>query len=136
MILTLPPGNFIMIPGFDKIVEKRIQTARKNGAFDNLAGAGERLKLEDDRHVPEDLRLVYKILKNANCLPPELELKKKIRQAEDLLAGMTDTANQYHALKKINFLIMKLNTMRRGSVQFEIPQRYQADIAKRIEKDP
>ncbi len=55
--------------------------------------------------------IAYKILKNADCLPPEIELKKEIERTEDLLRGMADTAEKYHTLKKLNFLIMKLNSI-------------------------
>lgn len=122
-----------MIPGFAKIVEKRIQDARKNGEFDNLSCAGSPLKMNDDAHIPEELRIAYKILKNADCLPPEIELKKEILRTEDLLAGMADTAEKYQILKKLNFLIMKLNSMRNTPIQFETPQRYQTNLIRRFE---
>ena len=50
------------------------------GEFDNLEGQGQPLKLEDDSHIPPELRMAYKILKNADCLPPELELRQEIVQ--------------------------------------------------------
>ena len=121
-----------MITGFEKIVEERIQRAQREGEFENLAGSGQPLCLEDDQHIPEDLRLCHKILKNADCLPPALEIKKEIRQTEDLLAGMRDTAEKYRALKKINLLIMKLNTFNNGPVELEIPQRYDRQILDRL----
>ena len=123
-----------MIQGFEKIVEERILTAQKKGAFENLDGCGKPLALHDDFHVPEELRLAYKILKNADCLPPEIELKKEIRQTEDLLAGMQDTSEKYRLLKKINFLIMKLNTIRGSSVMFEMPQHYMEKLVDCLEK--
>lgn len=120
------------MPGFEKIVEQRIQQAMRDGVFDNLPGAGKPLVLEDDRHVPEDLRLSYKILKNAGCLPPEIELLKEIRQTEDLLAGVEDLEEQYRLTKKLNLLITKVNMMRKSSVEFEIPQRYAGKLNDRI----
>jgi hypothetical protein len=121
-----------MFPGFSKIVEERIQTAQKRGEFENLAGAGKPLDLKDDRGVPEELRLVYKILKNADCIPPEIELKKEIRQTEDLLVGMQATSEKYRLLKKLNFLIMKLNTIRNASILFELPQHYEQNLIDRF----
>ena len=121
-----------MFDGFQKIVEARIKQAQKKGDFDNLPGSGQPLKFEDI-NIPEDLRMAYKILKNADCLPPELEVKKEIRQTEDLLANMEDTAEKYRLLKKINFLVMKFNTLRNGKVDFEIPQHYQASLVDRLE---
>jgi hypothetical protein len=123
-----------MIQGFEKIVEERILMAQKKGDFENLDGSGKPLTLTDDYHVPEELRLAFKILKNADCLPPEIELKKEIRQTEDLLIGMQDTSEKYRLLKKINFLIMKLNTVRGSSVMFEMPQYYMEKFVNCLEK--
>ncbi|MBW2709101.1 MAG: DUF1992 domain-containing protein [Deltaproteobacteria bacterium] len=100
---------------FQKIIEKRIQDAQRNGDFDNLPGKGEPINLEDDRNIPEDLRLTYKILRNANCLPPELQLKKEIRTLEDMLDGIPDEKEKLRHIKKINYKIMQLNMMGRGS---------------------
>lgn len=117
-----------MITGFEKIVEERIRQAQKNGDFDNLSGAGKPLSLEDIRQIPEDLRLAYKMLKNADCIPPELEIKKEIRSTESLLETLTDEKLKYKTLKKLNYLILKLNTMRKGAVKFEIPQKYEEQV--------
>jgi len=122
-----------MFPGFTRIVEERIRKAQRNGEFENLAGSGRPLTLEDDRHIAEDLRLSYKILKNADCLPPEVELKKEIERTEELLRGMQETAEKYRILKKLNFLIMKLNSRRNSSIEFEVPQRYSARLVDRFE---
>jgi hypothetical protein len=122
-----------MIPGFTKIVEERIRKAQKKGEFENLEGTGEPLNLADDQAVAEELRLAYKILKNADCLPPEIEIKKEIHQAEELLDGMTDAAEKYRTMKKLNYLIMKLNTLRRTSIKYEEPQKYSDKLIKKLE---
>ena len=122
-----------MFPGFDRIVEERIRRAQQKGDFENLEGSGKPLRFKDDSQVAEDLRLAYKILKNADCLPPEVELKKEIARTEDLLSGMQDTAEKYRTLKKLNFLIMKLNTIRNGSIAFELPQQYSTQLVQRFE---
>ena len=121
-----------MFPGFNKIVEERILKAQKKGAFKNLSGTGKPIALEDDRHIPEDLRLAYKILKNADCVPPEIELKKQIRRTEDLLDGMEDTAEKYRIIKKLNFLIMRLNSLRMASIEFDMPQKYAAKLVEKF----
>jgi hypothetical protein len=123
-----------MIQGFEKIVEERILKAQKKGDFENLVGSGKPLKFTENFGVPEELRLAYKILKNADCLPPEIELKKEIKQTEDLLAGMQETSEKYRILKKLNFLIMKLNTIQDTSIMFEMPQYYMEKLVGHIEK--
>jgi hypothetical protein len=114
-----------------RIAEERILEAQRRGDFDNLPGLGKPLQLDDDSHVPEDLRLAYKVLKNADCLPPELELKKEILTTEQMLGRITDEGEKYKQLKRLNFLVMKLNMMRNVPVSWEENQRY---IDKIVEK--
>jgi hypothetical protein len=116
----------------ERLAEEKIRDAIQRGEFDNLPGRGKPLNLEDDRHIPDDLRLAYKVLKNADCLPPELELKKEIRKAEELLSSMKDEGEKYRQLQKLNFLIMKLNEMRKGSVQWEEKQLYYEKIVEKV----
>ena len=124
-----------MITGFEKIVEERIRQAQKNGDFDHLEGAGKPLDLEDAGRIPEELRLAYKMLKNADCVPPELEIQKEIRCTEALLAGMTDAKLRYNALKKLNYLILKLNMARGRAIDLEIPEKYEFQVAARLSAD-
>jgi hypothetical protein len=121
-----------VLAALERVAEKRINEAIRRGEFDNLPGSGEPLKLEDDRQIPDDLRLAYKVLRNANCLPPELELKKEIRTAEELLSSLKDESAKYRQIKKINYLIMKLNTMRKGSVQWEEKQLYYEKMVEKV----
>jgi hypothetical protein len=122
-----------MFTGFERIVEERIKKAQYKGAFDDLPGAGKPLDFSDDSHIPEDLRLAYKILRNADCLPTEIELKKEIHCTEDLLINMKDTAERYRILKKLNFLIMKLNACRNSDTRFDMPQKYMTALSDRME---
>jgi hypothetical protein len=125
-----------MLTGFENLVEERIRRAQQRGLFDNLAGAGKPLPPDViGATVSEDLRLSYRILKNADCLPPEVEVKKEIRRTEDLLRGMEDTQTRYRILKKLNYLILKLNTSRNGSAALEMPQYYTEKMAGRLEKE-
>ena len=122
-----------MFPGFDRIIEERIRRSQQKGEFENLAGAGKPLIFENDGHVAGELRLAYKILKNADYLPPEIELKNEIKRTEDLLSGMEDTAEKYRTLKKLNFLIMKLNFLGNRPIDLEMPQKYSGKLVERLE---
>ena len=117
---------------FQKIAERRIVEAIQEGAFDGLPGAGQPLKLEDDSHIPEDLRIAYKILKNAGYVPPEVALRKEIATTEEVLAGMPDTKTKYRQVKKLNFLITKLNMLRQTSTSLEKCQRYEKKLVERF----
>ena len=69
----------------DSLAEEQIEAAIRRGEFEQLPGQGRPLKLEDDSVVPEGLRVGFRILKNAGCLPPELLLRSEISEVESLL---------------------------------------------------
>ncbi|MEZ4566265.1 MAG: hypothetical protein R2860_04645 [Desulfobacterales bacterium] len=66
---------------------------------------------------------------------PRLKLKRRSGAQESLLADLTDEKLKYKTLKKLNYLILKLNTMRSGAVKFEIPQRYEAQVVGCLSDD-
>ena len=113
-----------MIYGYKKIIEEKIKEAQERGDFDDLPGKGEPLNLEDESLIPEDLRLSHKILKNANCIPPELELRNEIRQMADLLSGIPDEEEKYRQIKLINLKITRLNMMGHSSPLLDQDQIY------------
>ena len=123
-----------MLPGFDKIVEQRIRDAQRRGEFENLDGNGKPLRLDDESHIPEDLRLAYKVMKNADMTPPEIELRKEILRTEDLLEQMPETNEKYRLVNKLNFMITRLNVSRKGRIDFEMPQHYADKILDRLDK--
>ena len=55
------------------LAERKISQAIADGELDGLPGEGKPLDLDDDALVPEDLRLAYRILKNAGVTPPEVK---------------------------------------------------------------
>lgn len=55
--------------GFQKIVEEKIREAFERGDLDNLEGMGEPLAKEKYITIAPELRLAYKIMKNADLLP-------------------------------------------------------------------
>lgn len=125
-----------MFTGFEKLVEERILAAQRNGEFKNLEGTGKPLSSEDMSRVPQEFRLAYKILKNADCLPPEVALQKEIITTEKMLSSLKDEQQRYKAMKKLNFLIMKFNTLTNRAIRFEIPQRYEEALVSKMADNP
>ncbi|MBU0995545.1 MAG: DUF1992 domain-containing protein [Proteobacteria bacterium] len=123
-----------MIPGYEKIVEERILKAQKNGDFDNLEGTGKPIHYEDETGIPEDLRLAYKILKNAGCIPPELETSREIRQTEDLLKCQPDTKEKYRLMKKLNMLLRKRTIEAPAFASVSVMEQYHQSLVDRISK--
>ncbi len=93
----------------DKIAEQRIAEAMQRGEFDDLPGKGRRIVLDDDRLVPEELRVAYRLMKNAGFLPPELELRREISSVEGLLCQAVSAVERGHLNKRLNFLLLKLD---------------------------
>ena len=76
--------------------------------------------------------MAHKILKNAGYLPPEIETKKEIQQIEDLLVNCDDEYVKVKQLKKLNYLVMKLNTMKGDVVNIESQEKYFRQVVERI----
>ncbi|WP_432727567.1 DUF1992 domain-containing protein [Klebsiella grimontii] len=93
----------------DQWAERHILDAQRKGELDNLPGSGEPLSLDDDSHVPAELRAGYRLLKNAGCLPPELEHRKEAVMLADLLKGVQESDPRYAELsRRLALLELKL----------------------------
>ncbi|MCB9886483.1 MAG: DUF1992 domain-containing protein [Planctomycetes bacterium] len=79
---------------FFHLVEEKLRQAARDGAFDDLPGAGRPLDLPDLSGVPEELRASYLMLRGAGFVPPELEARKEWLQLCDLLAACTDDTDR------------------------------------------
>ncbi|MEH0888495.1 DUF1992 domain-containing protein [Enterobacter sp. UNJFSC 003] len=84
----------------DQWAERHITDAQRKGEFDNLPGSGEPLVLDDDSHVAPELRAGYRLLKNAGCLPPELEQRKEAVELASLLQGICKDDPRYTELSR------------------------------------
>ncbi|WP_019911216.1 J-domain-containing protein [Paenibacillus sp. HW567] len=82
------------------LAEQRIQESMRNGEFENLPGHGKPLELEDLSGVPEDLRMSFKIMKNAGLLPEEVTLRAECATLEKLLAACHTSGNSVHGERK------------------------------------
>jgi hypothetical protein len=94
--------------GFDLIAEARIAEAMREGAFDDLPGAGRPLDLDDDRLVPEDLRMAYRILKNAGFVPQEIEARKEAAGLRQLVAAAAGEPARRRALARLALIEARL----------------------------
>ena len=121
-----------MLEAIRLIAERRISEAIQQGLLDSREWRNRPLPMTHDRLVPEELRMAYKILKNAGYLPPEIETKKEIQQIEDLLADCRDEQTRVKQIKKLNYLVLKLNTIKGDSHSFESQEEYYRKIVERI----
>jgi hypothetical protein len=115
-----------------RIAEEKIREAMARGEFDNLPGAGKPLALEDDSMVPGELRVAYKILKNAGCLPPELELRKEIVTLRSLLTAIEEESEKRRKLKELDGKLLRLNLMRKRPLQLEDFPEYRDQVIEKL----
>jgi hypothetical protein len=78
-----------MLKALDDLVESRIREAQDRGEFDRLPGAGRPLPDEDLAGVPHELRVAYRVLRNAGCLPPEVDALRDLDAAIVRIAADT-----------------------------------------------
>ena len=116
---------------FAWMAERQIEEAMRRGAFDNLPGRGKKIVYEDDSMIPQDLRMAYKILKNAGFVPEELLEEKEIITATELLAAAADEQERYRQMQKLNYLIMKVNSRRRRPVNLEKDAAYYQKVVEK-----
>lgn len=93
----------------DEWAERHISDAQRKGEFDNLPGSGEPLVLEDDSHIAPELRAGYRLLKNAGCLPPELEQRREAVELVDLLKSVRkDDPRHIELSRRLTLIELKL----------------------------
>ena len=86
---------------FDKIVESIIKDAQKRGEFDDLLGQGKPVDLSAYFETPDDVRMAYSILKNANIASREVDLLKEIAELKQILAAVVDEDKKKNLQKEI-----------------------------------
>lgn len=90
-----------------RAIEAIIQDAMARGEFDNLPGAGKPLDLSAYFDTPEEVRLAYSILKNADVLPREAELLKEIAALKEELESSADEGKRKRLRNAIEERLLK-----------------------------
>lgn len=115
------------------IAERRIQEAMERGEFDNLPGKGKPIVEEDLSAVPEELRMAYKVLKNAGCVPPEVELRNEVASLRRMVLGMEESEEKTRRVRELNFKLMKLEITRKRPLSLDLLPEYQEKLIDRLQ---
>ncbi len=115
-----------------RIAERRISQAIEDGSLSFAKWKNKPLPEDNDPQVPDDLKMAYKILKNAGYLPPEIETKKEIQRLEELIAATEDEHVRLRQMKKLNVLLIKVDNLRGGTTNFAAQEEYYRKIVERI----
>lgn len=100
----------------DQMAERAIDRARQRGELDHLPNAGRPLELDDDSMVPPELRAAYRLLRNAGYLPEGVEVRRAIRDAEQLLREARTEEERADAGARLRLLLNRLGDRRAGSL--------------------
>ena len=115
-----------------RIAERKISQAIEDGRLNFAKCKNMPLPKDDDMQVPDDLKIAYKILKNAGYLPPEIEAKKEIQTLEEMIARTEDEHVRLKQMKKLNVLLLKLETTRKSPTNLAAQDDYYRKVVERI----
>lgn len=98
-----------MLSIIQTIAERKIQQAMAEGTLADVSHwKNKPLPADDMASVPPELRMAYRLLKNAGYVPEEVALHKEITSLEQALATCTEEREKIRQLKRISCLKTKL----------------------------
>jgi len=116
------------------IAEEKILEAIRRGELDNLPGAGKPLPPDELDNVPADLRVGFKLLKNAGLIPEEMQLRKEMVTLSDLLAVCRDDEERQKLKRELSAKQLRYQTMLadRGWLTSGAFTDYESQIQQRL----
>ncbi len=116
------------------VSEEKIKQAMKDGEFDNLPGKGKPLVIEDLSVIPQELRMAYSMLKNANMMKDEESYRKELMRIEDLIACCQDAEEKAKLKQQLNQKLLQFNKVmkKRNSTNSSMFKKYEMKIESRI----
>ena len=94
-----------------KSIESVILEAQERGDFDNLKGKGKPIDLSAYFETPEEFRLTYSVLKNANMVAAEVELLGEIAALKEKLPSVREAAEREKIQKALREKQLQFNVM-------------------------
>jgi hypothetical protein len=116
-------------PGLAALVERRLEEAAAKGDLSNLPGEGRPLHLGDDALVPPELRVAYRILKNAGFVPPELTDIAEVNQ----LIGAIERGEISAGSRRLRALLVQLEASGRPMTASKAWHDYEAALQRRLD---
>nr|WP_263323184.1 DnaJ family domain-containing protein [Neobacillus sp. Marseille-Q6967] len=120
---------------FQIVSEDKIKKAYKDGEFENLPGFGKPMQMEDLSGIPEELRMAYKMLKNAGYTEEEGRLRQEMMTIEDLIKKCDDRSEKENLQRKLNEKLLRFNRLmsQRGvKTNSSIFKNYQQKVQSKL----
>ncbi|MEH7096178.1 DnaJ family domain-containing protein [Neobacillus vireti] len=121
---------------FQILSEDRIKKAYQDGEFDSLPGLGKPMQLEDLSGIPEDLRMAYKIMKNAGYTEDDRRIRQEMMNIEDLLKKCDENERE-NLQRKLNEKLLRFNQLmaKRGvKTNSSLFKNYELNLHRKINK--
>jgi DnaJ homologue, subfamily C, member 28, conserved domain len=91
----LAEGREFAMSGVDEIIRQWVQKVEATGELRKIPGFGEPFQFDDGfLETPTELRMAYKILKNAGYVPAEIELLQKLAAMREELNATQDVSRR------------------------------------------
>ncbi|GAA4852152.1 DUF1992 domain-containing protein [Paenibacillus vulneris] len=116
------------------IAEEKIQKAIRQGEFDRLPGDGKPLPPDELENVPEELRVGFKILKNAGLIPEEMLLRKEMVTLGDLIAACQDDTERERLQNELTVKKLRYQSLMsdRGWLASDAFSEYEHQIKQKL----
>lgn len=113
----------------DLLADRKIAAAIEAGELDDLPGAGKPLAIDDAPVVPEDVRVAWRMLRNAGFVPHELLERRERVELAQLLATIDDEGERRRAAARLALLEARREAAGAG---MGLPASYRAALLDKL----
>ena len=117
---------------FEILVEKKLAEAEREGRFRGLPGSGRPLPRDDLDRVPRELRMAYKLLRDAGYLPEELEARRELVRLDDLLAACSEPDQRRELARRRSLQLLRYELLMERRRRTSAHRAYAGKIAGRL----
>lgn len=120
---------------FFQLTDEKIRKAYEDGEFENLPGYGKHLELEDLSNVPPEMRMAYKMMKNAGMME-EQQVRTEIEYLEDLIKGAhsdVEEARLNQRLSEKQLRLQQIIQKKKKEANSAVFKNYQDQLMKRFD---
>ncbi len=102
----------------ERMAEEKILQALERGEFDDLPGKGKPIPEEEDlTFVPQEMRVAYRIMRNAGFVPEEVGILREIEDLTRILEAKEGESNERpQTRKRLQLLMGRLGDLRGGNL--------------------
>ena len=116
------------------IAERKIQQAREEGSLPDLSHWKNKPLPQDESlvKVAPDLRMAFKLLKNAGYIPEGLALHKEILHTEELLRHASEEQEKLRHLRRISVLRTKMEICHGRTIHLDENSPYFSRVVEQL----